>query len=68
MMNAELPRDHQTLPLADASGLSRAVRDGSACVVCGKGLPRPDVPAARTGAGEVLYRCGECVVTLEPAG
>jgi hypothetical protein len=55
------------LPLIDATGLSAERRAGTACVVCGKGWPKPEVPVARTGAGEILYRCGECVLTAEPA-
>jgi hypothetical protein len=56
------------LPLIDATGLSRAQRLGRACVSCQKRFPRPTIPVGRTGAGDLLYRCPECVVVLEPAG
>jgi hypothetical protein len=54
------------LQLIDATGLTRAQRLGRACVSCHKRFPRPAVAAGRTGAGELLYRCPECVVVLEP--
>jgi hypothetical protein len=55
------------LPLIDAKSLTRAQRQGRECVSCGKRWPRPTVPAGRTDIGDVLYRCPECLVTLEPA-
>ena len=55
------------LPLIDATGLTRAQRDGRACVSCRKRVPRPTVPIGRLASGEVLYRCPECAVVLEPA-
>jgi hypothetical protein len=55
------------LPLIDATGLTRAQRDGSACVSCQKRVPRPTIPIGRVATGEVLYRCPECAVVLEPA-
>jgi predicted RNA-binding Zn-ribbon protein involved in translation (DUF1610 family) len=55
------------LPLIDATELTREQRDGSECVSCGKRLPRPTVPVGRVATGQVLYRCPECAVVLEPA-
>jgi hypothetical protein len=55
------------LPLIDATGLTRAQRDGGACVSCQKRFPRPTVPIGRLVTGEVLYRCPECAVVLESA-
>jgi DNA-directed RNA polymerase subunit RPC12/RpoP len=55
------------LPLIDATGLTRGQRAGRACVCCGKRFPRPSVPVGRLATGEVLYRCPECSVVLEPA-
>jgi len=54
-------------PLIDATGLTRAQRDGRECVSCRKRFPRPTVPVGRVATGEVLYRCPECAVVLEPA-
>jgi hypothetical protein len=54
------------LPLIDPAGLSAAQLSGHACLSCGKRWPRPVVPAGRTEDGEVLQRCEECVVMLEP--
>jgi hypothetical protein len=54
------------LPVIDATSLTRAQRLGRACVSCQKRFPRPTVPVGRTGEGELLYRCPECVVVLEP--
>jgi len=54
------------LPLIDATGLTWAQRLGRACVSCHKRFPRPTVAVGRTGASEVLYRCPECTVVLEP--
>ena len=54
------------LPLIDATGLTRAQRLGHACVSCRKRFPRPTVTVGQTGAGELLYRCPECIVVLEP--
>lgn len=54
------------LPLIDATGLTRAQRAGRECVSCRKRLPRPTVPVGRIATGEVLYRCPECAVVLEP--
>lgn len=53
------------LPLIDATGLSPAQRHGAACVSCSKAWPRPEVACGRTGAGEILYRCGECELVIE---
>lgn len=58
--------DVDSLPLVDPTGLSRAQLEGRACVSCHKRFPRPTVPLGRLGTGEVLYRCPECLVTLEP--
>jgi hypothetical protein len=55
------------LPLIDAAGLTRAQRDGHACVSCRKRWPRPTIPVGRTGTGAVLYRCPDCLITLAPA-
>lgn len=55
------------LPLIDATGLTRAQRDGLACVSCRKRFPRPTVPIGQVASGEVLYRCPECAVVLESA-
>ena len=55
------------LPLIDATTLTAAQRAGRACAVCGKRFPRPDVPAGRTGAGEILRRFPDCPVILKPA-
>ncbi|HEY2641276.1 MAG TPA: hypothetical protein VGI66_15510 [Streptosporangiaceae bacterium] len=55
------------LPLIDTSSLSGAQRHGRECVSCGKRWPRPTVPVGQTDMGHVLYRCTECLVTLEPA-
>jgi hypothetical protein len=54
------------LPLIDATELTRAQRDGGACVSCRKRLPRPTVRVGRLATGEVLYCCPECAVVLEP--
>jgi hypothetical protein len=54
------------LPLIDATGLTRAQRLGRACVSCHKRFPSPTVAVGQTGAGELLYRCPECIVVLEP--
>jgi hypothetical protein len=54
------------LRLIDATGLTRAQRLGRACVSCHKRFPRPTVAVGLTGAGELLYRCPECIVVLEP--
>ena len=59
--------DVAELPLLDATGLTRAQRVGRACVSCRKRFPRPTVPVGRVARGEVLYRCPECAVVLEPA-
>jgi hypothetical protein len=56
------------LPVIDASALTRAQRDGRACVSCRKRFPRPTVPVGRLVTGQVLYRCPECLVELEPTG
>jgi hypothetical protein len=56
------------LPLIDATGLTKAQRAGHGCVTCRKRFPRPTVPVGRVATGEVLYRCPECAVVLEPAG
>ena len=54
------------LPLIEATGLTRAQRLGRACVSCHKRFPRPTVAVGQTGAGDLLYRCPDCVVVLEP--
>lgn len=56
------------LPLIDPTGLTRAQRDGRACVSCRKRFPRPTVAVGRLAVGQVLYRCPECRVELEPIG
>jgi len=58
--------DMSDLPLIEATGLTRAQRLGRACVSCRKRFPRPTVVVGLTGAGELLYRCPECIVILEP--
>jgi len=55
------------LPLIDATELTRAQLDGRACVSCRKRFPRPTIPVGTVATGEVLYRCPECEVVLEPA-
>lgn len=55
------------LPLIDAAGLTTAQRRGRECVACRKRWPRPSVAVGQTGSGDVLYRCADCLVTLEPA-
>jgi hypothetical protein len=42
-------------------GLSRAQRDGDACVSCRKVFPRPTVRVGRLPSGGALYACPECV-------
>jgi hypothetical protein len=59
--------DVAELPLIDATGLTRGQRAGRACVSCRKRFPRPAVPVGLLATGEVLYRCPECAVVLEPA-
>jgi hypothetical protein len=54
------------LPLIDASELTRAQREGRACVACRKRFPSPTVPVGRAATGELLYRCPDCSVILEP--
>jgi hypothetical protein len=54
------------LPLIDATGLTRAQRLGRACVSCRKRFPRPTVAVGLTGTGDLLYRCPECLVVLDP--
>jgi hypothetical protein len=54
------------LPLIDATGLTRAQRLGRACVSCRKRVPSPTVAVGQTGTGEVVYRCPDCMVVLEP--
>jgi len=54
------------LPLIETTGLTRAQRQGRACVSCHKRFPRPTVAVGLTEAGELLYRCPECIVILEP--
>ena len=56
------------LPLIDATGLTQAQREGRACVSCHKRFPKPTVPVGRLVTCEVLYRCPECLVELEPVG
>jgi hypothetical protein len=58
--------DMSDLPLIDATGLTRAQRLGRACVSCHKRFPRPTVAVGLTGAGDLLLRCPECIVVLEP--
>ena len=55
------------LPLIDSTGLTQAQRDGRECVSCRKRFPRPVVPVGRVATGEILYRCPECAIVLEPA-
>ena len=53
------------LPLIDTAGMTRSQRAGRGCVSCQKAFPRPTVPVGQLVTGEVIFRCRECLVTLE---
>lgn len=51
----------------DSEGLSRAQRDGDACVVCHKKWPRPRVRVGRFPDNTAVLACHECSEALVPA-
>ncbi|GAA1532495.1 hypothetical protein GCM10009678_13510 [Actinomadura kijaniata] len=55
---------HDRGPTFDPAGLSGPQRRGTACVVCDKRWPRPDVRIGRLPDGSPAYSCADCAPAM----